>query len=257
MAFTVQDYKDLVRLLAEHPEWQLELRRLLIADDLQALREIVRDLAEAQRRSEERLSGVEERLSRLEEAVTALAEAQQRTEQALVALTKEQGRTNQSLAILTEAHRRLEDRVAHLIGHSLEQTYRERAAAYFGCLLRRPRAVSRETIDEMLEDRLPAEKLNDVLLLDLVVRGQPRSRPELAETWLAVEVSALVDEIDVMRASRRADLLRQAGCQAIPVVAGEGATSVAEEIARSQQVVVMLDGGVSFWEEALAAWGTG
>jgi predicted nuclease with TOPRIM domain len=105
MAFTVRDYHDLVRLLAEHPEWQLELRRLLMSEDLQALPGIVRDLAEAQRRAEERLSGVEERLSgveerlsgveerlsRLEEAVVALAEAQQRTERALQRLSRQVG----------------------------------------------------------------------------------------------------------------------------------------------------------------------
>lgn len=33
MAFTVNDYQDLVRLVEEHPDWQAELRRLLLADD--------------------------------------------------------------------------------------------------------------------------------------------------------------------------------------------------------------------------------
>lgn len=94
MAFTVQDYHDLVRLLAEHPEWQVELRRLLIAEDMQALPGIVRDLAEAQRRTEERLT-------RLEETVAALAEAQRRTEAQVAALAEAQRRTERALKRLS------------------------------------------------------------------------------------------------------------------------------------------------------------
>ena len=45
MAFTVQDYQDLINLLAEHPEWKAELRHLLLSDELLALPEMVRDLA--------------------------------------------------------------------------------------------------------------------------------------------------------------------------------------------------------------------
>ncbi len=31
---TVNDLHDLVRLLTEHPEWQVELRRLILTDEL-------------------------------------------------------------------------------------------------------------------------------------------------------------------------------------------------------------------------------
>ena len=297
MVFTVREYYDLVRLLAEHPEWQLELRRLLISEDLQALPGIVRDLAEAQRRSEERLgrleetvaalaeaqrrteqkvaelaeaqrrseerlSGVEERLSRLEETVAALAEAQRRSEErlgrleeAVTALAEAEWRTEHAVAALFESYKRLEDRVGRLIGRSLEQEYREKAAAYFGRLLRRTRVVAREALDEMLEDSLSAEELNEVLLLDLVVRGQPRLRPEIPEVWLAVEVSAVVDREDVERAQRRAALLRQAGHRAVPVVAGERLAEGVEEEAGAALAVVLQNGRVGGWEEALAAIG--
>ena len=48
MAFTVQDYHDLVRLLSEHPEWKSELRKLLLSGELLTLPAVVRELAEAQ-----------------------------------------------------------------------------------------------------------------------------------------------------------------------------------------------------------------
>ena len=34
MAFTVEDYRDLVQLLSKCPEWWLELRRLLLSNEL-------------------------------------------------------------------------------------------------------------------------------------------------------------------------------------------------------------------------------
>ena len=40
--------------------------------------------------------------------------------------------------------------------------------------------------------------------------------------WLAMKVSSVIDRDDVERARRRADLLRRAGFDAIPAVAGGG-----------------------------------
>jgi hypothetical protein len=62
MAFTVKDFRDLVRLLEQHPEWRAELRQLLLTEEILTLPQVVRELAEevrllveAQRRAEERL----------------------------------------------------------------------------------------------------------------------------------------------------------------------------------------------------------
>ncbi len=55
MAFSVQDFHDLVRLLAEHAEWRTQLRPLILTEELLALPAIVQRLAAAQVRS--RLGG--------------------------------------------------------------------------------------------------------------------------------------------------------------------------------------------------------
>lgn len=268
MAFTIQEYLDLVRLLAEHPEWRAELRRLLLSDEVLALPEIVRSLAEAQQRTEARLE-------RLEEVVQALAEAQQRTEARLDMLAEAQQRTAEHLERLerviydlAEAQRRTEERlgsladaywrtattVGDLKGRMLEITYREKASAYFGPLLRRLRVVAPYSLEETLETHLSFEEFKDLLLLDLLVSGQPRHDRTLPEVWLAIEISGVVDQEDVDRALRRAMLLRQAGYSAIPVVAGEQATLGAEEAARQHNVVILQDGRTFLWEEALRAW---
>lgn len=225
MAFEVHDYLDLVRLLGEHPEWRVELRRLLLTDDLLALPQMVRELTEAQRRTEEQVAALaqaqrrtEERLSRIEEEIKALAEAQRRTEEAqrrteeqLAALAEAQRRTEErlnqlaadtgsSFAQIQEIQQQTEMRLGFLIGRALEGEYKNKASAYFGPLLRRVRVIERETLRDTLEASLSPADVIDVLLTDLIICGGPRVLPEVSDVYLAVEVSAVVDENDVKRA---------------------------------------------------------
>jgi hypothetical protein len=62
MAFVVQDLQDLIGLLEQHPEWKSALRASLLGDDLLQLSAIMRqlaqrveELAEAQKRTEQRV----------------------------------------------------------------------------------------------------------------------------------------------------------------------------------------------------------
>ena len=48
MPFTIEDFGDLVKLLGQHPEWQAELRRHVLSEELLELPALVRQLAEAQ-----------------------------------------------------------------------------------------------------------------------------------------------------------------------------------------------------------------
>jgi hypothetical protein len=47
MPFTVQDFPDLLRLLEQHPEWQAEMRRHVLTEELLELPALVRRLTEA------------------------------------------------------------------------------------------------------------------------------------------------------------------------------------------------------------------
>ncbi len=142
MPFTIKEFRDLIRLLEEHPEWRAELRRHLLPDELLELPSLVRQLAEAQARASERLDRLEatvqglieaqarasERLDRLEaavqqlaEQVRALAEAQARTEErldrleaAVQQLAEAQARTEARVEQLAEAQARTEARVEQL-----------------------------------------------------------------------------------------------------------------------------------------------
>ena len=112
MAFTVEDYHDLVQLLAEHPEWKSELRGLLLSDELLTLPTVVRELVDSQRSTEAQVAALveaqqrtEERLSRQETTVQHLIEGQQR-------LTEGQQRLTEQVQTLAEAQQHTEERLS-------------------------------------------------------------------------------------------------------------------------------------------------
>ncbi len=345
MAFTTQEYRDFIRLLSEHPEWQDELRRMLLAQELlnlpqtvtalfdshrrveeelralaesqrhtdellkaliesqrkaderierletaiaqliesdRQIREELKALAEAQHKADERIErlettvaqliesqrNLEERVARLETAVAQLIESQRnleervaRLESAVTYLIEAQRQMSEEMRALAASHRHLElkvqrltDRMARLDGQMLEIQYRNKAASYFGRLLRRAQAVELNDLEERLENVLSPEELEDVLRLDLVIRGRSRQAPSgetAPELWLAVEVSAVIDRQDVKRAFERAEILRKAGLAVLPVVAGEKSTAGARELAKEKRVVVVKDGSMEFAHEAV------
>jgi hypothetical protein len=236
MVFQVQDYHDLVKLLSEHPEWQAELRRLLLIDDLLELPAIVHELAEAQKSSEARLDRLEAAIVRLEATVQSLVEAQRRTE---------------------ESVKLLADRQGEMRGTLLELRYAQRAQAYFGRLLRRIRTVLPGRLDASFEDTLEShlteEELEEIFQLDVLVVGRLRksTAADMTEVWLAVEVSGIIDKNDVERALHRAALLRKAGYRVVPVVAGQGLTLGATQALQDAPVALVLDGRSQGWDEAL------
>ena len=79
MAFTVQDFHDLVALLTQHPEWRAEIRRLVLTEELLALPQIVRDLAEAQQRTEQQVAQLTQQVAQLTQQVAQIVEVQRRT----------------------------------------------------------------------------------------------------------------------------------------------------------------------------------
>jgi len=227
MAFTVQDFHDLVALLTQHPEWQAELRRLVLTEELLALPQIVRDLAEAQQRTEQQVAQLTQQVAQLTQQVAQLAEAQRRTERQIV---------------------RLQDDVGELKGIVLEERYRNHAFAYFSRLVRRIHTLMEDELVALLEEAvargaLSEDGMDEIARADVVVRGQRRESP--GEIYLVVEVSWGVGPGDVERAVRRAALLSQTGLQTMPVVAGERITDEAAELARAMRVWQVLDGRVT------------
>ncbi len=286
MPLTVNDIRDLTQLLAQHPEWLAEVRRLVLTEELLELPELVRALvkaqtqtetqvrtlaeaqvqleaqvralAEAQARTEAQVRALAEAQVQLEAQVRALAEAQVRTEARVQTLAETQQRYEERLARVEErleelnlTTRRLVDRVGHLQGRDLERRYREQAEAYMGRWLWPVRAVSPGSLREELEARLNETEVEDVMQVDVLLQGRGRWLAERPEVWLVMEVSVVIDQVDVERAERRAALLRQAGYRAVPAVAGERLTEGAEHRVQEAPIVVVLDGYSQGWERAV------
>ena len=231
---------------------------------LDHLEAIVERLAQAQERTEARLDHLEAiverlaqaqerteaRLNHLEAIVERLAQAQERTEYRLNHLEEIVERLAKAQEHSEQKLNQLDNRVASLRGQALEQKYCQRAAAYFGRLLKKIKVISSEVLAESLEELLSPEEFQDALLIDLVVQGRPRNTEESSEIWLAIEVSTVIDRNDVIRSRRRADLIQRQGIPTLAVVAGEDLTEGAEAQASREKVTVVQNGSVKFWQIA-------
>ncbi len=257
---------------AEALEEDLRAKLAVRREDFEALQAAVRELAEAQRRTEQRLEELAEAQRRTEQRLEALAEAQRRTEERLEALAEAQRRTEERLdhleavvARLAEAQLRTEEtlnkliqrvdrievKLGGLVGDNLERKYRERAFAFLGQVLRPVHSVPLQDLLPQLEARLTEAEVDELLPLDVLLRGQVRHLPSRPEIWLAMEVSAVVDQSDVERAVNRARLLNKAGLRAMPAAAGEEFTEGARLLAIRQRVLLLQDGHRYNWSEAL------
>lgn len=205
--FTVEEFRDLVRILEERPEWRNELRRLILTDQLLALPE-------------------------------QLAELRIHTEQRFQALAAQ-------MADLIQVVQTFATDLGTLKGRSLEWEYRTKVYAYFGRIVRRAHVLSPDELTTLLDDAIDSAALSeaqadDVSLADVIVRGRRRS--DGAEVFLVVEVSWGVGLHDVERAIRRAALLAHTSTPALPVVAGTWITPEATDLARTHEVWQLTNG---------------
>ena len=221
MAFTVDDVRDLVRLLDERPEWRAEVRRQLLSDEFLAM--------------PEQIAALRLEVQRLDKKI---AEQQLETARCFQ-------QVEDQIAALTRTVDTLRDDVGELKGDSLERRYREKAGAYFGRLIRRAHVLTDSELNALLDDAVERGVLTDdesdeVTWADAVVRG--RRRGDRAEVVTVAEVSWGVGVKDVERASRRAGLLAKLGFTALPVVGGKAVTREAADLARQQGVWQLFDG---------------
>ena len=149
MAFTVDDFHDLVALLEQRPDWRTELRRLVLSEELLNLPALVHELVEAQRRAEARREGVEARLERVEARLEGVEDRLTRLEVTVEKLLQVQQHSEEHLA-------RLDTRVDALRGSDLERRFRERVHAYLGRTMRRVHVLTGDELAALVEDGVDA-----------------------------------------------------------------------------------------------------
>ena len=277
MAFTREDYDDLIKMVLESPELSERMRFALFGQafsalpaDVQAIRITLSEVVATQRESAAQIKMLaeaqkrtEEQVAKLSEEVRTLTEAQKRTDQKIAELIKAQKHLEEQVAKLTEemrvivrrldaltdSHYKLESRVNRLTGMVLEINYERKAQARFGRLLRKARVVEWNVLEDLLAGLSP-EETEELSEIDLVVQGIWRQNPQY-QVFLAIEISGKIEAWDVKRALERTKLMRKAGLLTLPVVAGEEITHEAKSHAKEQGVIVIMDGSMKFIEEAL------
>jgi phage shock protein A len=233
-----------------------ELKNTVTKEDFQILRESIDGnisrldtaivgLAEAQGRTENRVEELTVAQQRTESRVEELTSAQQRTESRVEELadsqkelSEAQKRTESSLQSLAATVERLSIRTDKVVGRTLELQFRDRLTSYLGLFLRRGRLLAAADLLEEIESKVDPREAEDFLQSDAVAKGIVAGEP----TYVVAEVSATSDSDDVVRAARRAAILRKAGLPAIPLVACEAITAGTMSFAREQAVRIWLDG---------------
>jgi hypothetical protein len=231
MAFTVEDFQDLLRLLEQRPDWRAELRRHVLDGELLELPAIVGQLGVG-------MDQLTDRMDQLAGRMDELAQAQK-------ALTTQMAGLADQMAVMVDRVGKMGDRVGSVEGELLELRYERHAAAYFSRLARKLRVVDPSRVADMLDDAVDAGRLAEaerdaVMEADLVLSG--KRREDRADVYFVVEVSVGIGLDDVSRAVERARALTKIGQTALPVVAGHWINHEAEAAARDLGVVQILDG---------------
>ena len=183
-------------------------------------------------------------------AMTALAEQQMLTSAELRDLAEQQKLTSAELrdlshtvADLADTVRTLHIRTDKTAGWALEWVVGNRLPAYVGRQIKRCRVVGPMDVIESLENRPAIRELNDEDLdqlrrADLIATGTIDGE----NIYLVGEVSFTADNDDVLRAARRAAVLRKVGERAQPFVACDAIAPISAELARREGVWIIVEG---------------
>lgn len=238
----VQELRDVVKELAEA---QRDSERAM-AELRDAQRETGRkvgELAEAQRNSERAMAELRDAQRETERKVGDLADSQRQTERQVGELADSQRSTDQRLAELADLQRAMLIRLDKTDGRMLEMFLRTHLPAYIGKHVKRCRIVEVQEIVEEIEPLVAAGTLaesdiDEIRRLDLLATGVIDGQT----LYLVGEVSRTGDNEDVFRAARRAAILRRAGKQAMPIVACDLMGNAAADLARREGVNVLQGG---------------
>jgi hypothetical protein len=248
MAFTVEDFEDMLRILERNPEWQERMRRAILSRELLELPErllaLVQQLIESDARNSAQIAELTRTVQRHDEAIATLIQTVQRHNEILLRhdeliaeLIQTVQRHDEQIAELVqvvrelaEAQRRTEARLERLenrlegeIGRQSGERYEREVVAsapvFFyggqGGGLGNPMVQDqlRQWLQPLFEQGVEISHLANPFRADIIWWKGDRV--------MVVEVGIKVSRDDVKRAAARAELLRRAGVNATPAVIGE------------------------------------
>jgi hypothetical protein len=232
------------------PQAEVLARCVVTAHDALATRSDMHDLSVAMTALAEQQKLTSAELRDLSHTVADLAEQQKLTSAEVRELAEQQKLTSAELrdlshtvADLADTVRTLHIRTDKTAGWALEWVVGNRLPAYVGRQIKRCRVVGPMDLIESLEDRpaireLSAEDLDQLRRADLIASGVIDDE----RIYLVGEVSFTADNDDVLRAARRAAVLRKVGERSQPFVACDAIGSISAELARREGVWIIVEG---------------
>ncbi len=219
--------------LERDPQLRDRVRNAILADDFLALPGIVRQLGARVDQLGERVDQLGARVDQLGDRVDQLGERVGDLGLQVAGLASQ-------VAQLVLAQNQLTGKVTNMDGRLYEFEFERKIGPWLGPRFRRARILSLydiEAFDEAVRSgKLTPEEAADANDLDLIVHAEDRAG-DAPEAILAFEVSITVDPTDVLRASRRAELLRRCGIHALAAVAGDQITREASDSVAQQEVL--------------------
>jgi DNA polymerase III alpha subunit (gram-positive type) len=249
-------------LAAQQQETSAEVREL--AQQQRRTSAEVQELAQQQKRTSAEVQELAQQQKQTSAEVQELAQQQKQTSVDVQELAQQQKLTSAevrelviehtsmsgeikelagTVADLTDSIRTLNIRTDKTAGWALEWVVGKHLPAYVGRQIKGCRVIGTlDVIDVLAESPIAheytEEEFDQLRRADLVATGTIDGEP----LFLIGEVSFTADNNDVLRASRRAALVRRSGSPAQPFVACEAIGPLAAELARKENVWVILKG---------------
>jgi hypothetical protein len=258
MALSIDDMREWLAILRDHPEWKAEVRREVLSEELLSLPDLVRQNGEDIRALREVVAqnSVDIRQNSID--IQALKEVVAQNSADIQALKEVVAQNSADIRTLTEKVSALTDRMDNFVGVTIRLDGRLGAAegslaeshwvakytGRFGRLATKARIINPDDLDAFYlawdEGRLTDEDAAAVRALDILISGVEGKGAEKRQVLLAVEISIRIEQQDVERAVKRAEILRRLGYHTVPVVAGALIDPQLEAFAREQGVRVLL-----------------
>ncbi len=250
--YVIRDIDDLYDIIRTNEKWREALRRELLSKALLNLpedfarfkEEEFKPLVKRVENIENDVAVLKEDVAVLKEDVAVLKEDVAVLKEDVAVLKQDVSGLKQDVASLKQNVAKLNIDVADLQGSDLERRVREKAAAYFGKIIRRCKTFSHDKLADILDDALDngiidEEMREDAILIDVVVQGKLNENRN--DVVLAIEVSKVVDVEDVRRASRRASIIGKAlNLEGIGVAFGKSCTEGAKKMADELDNVLII-----------------
>jgi septal ring factor EnvC (AmiA/AmiB activator) len=203
--YRVRTFWDIVKALQDNPAWLMELRRIILTEELLELPHKFDEMVKSMNKLVKRVDKIEEDVDELKKDVAELKKD-------VAMLKKDVAELKKDVAELKKDMKYLKGEVGRLKGNDFERRVREKYYAYVGRILRRARIIKVEDYIDMIEDAeekgiISEEERDRLFDLDIVIKGMMRRQNK--EVVLAVEVSYSLYEDDVRRAKERAMILRR------------------------------------------------